>query len=59
MVEQKGADYVLAFEELEALRDLPYLKDGGTLDRQHPADPAAARDHRRSKISRKYIADTQ
>lgn len=31
MIEQKGADYVLAFEELEALRDLPYLKDGGTL----------------------------
>ena len=31
MIEQKGADFVLAFEELEALRDLPYLKDGGTL----------------------------
>ena len=31
MIEQKGADFVLAFEELEALRDLTYLKDGGTL----------------------------
>lgn len=31
MIEQKGADYILAFEELEALRDLPYLKEGGTL----------------------------
>ena len=31
MIEQKGADYVLAFEELEALRDLTYLKDGGTM----------------------------
>ncbi len=31
LVEQKGADYVLAFEELEALRALPYLKDGGTM----------------------------
>ena len=30
MIEQKGADFVLAFEELEALRDLTYLKDGGT-----------------------------
>lgn len=31
MIEQKGADYILAFEELEALRDVPYLKDGGTM----------------------------
>ena len=31
MIEQKGADFVLAFEVLEALRDLPYLKDNGTL----------------------------
>jgi indolepyruvate ferredoxin oxidoreductase beta subunit len=31
LVEQKGADFLLAFEELEALRALPYLKDGGTL----------------------------
>lgn len=31
MIEQKGADFVLAFEELEALRDLTYLKEGGTL----------------------------
>ena len=31
LVEQKGADFVLAFEELEALRALPYLKDGGTI----------------------------
>lgn len=30
LVEQAGADYVLAFEELEALRALPYLKPGGT-----------------------------
>ncbi len=30
-IEQKGADYVLAFEELEALRALPSLKDGGTV----------------------------
>ena len=31
LVEQGGADYVLAFEELEALRAEPYLKEGGTL----------------------------
>lgn len=31
LVEQKGADYVLAFEELEALRALPYVKKGGTM----------------------------
>lgn len=31
LVEQKGADYVLALEQLEALRALPYLKDGGTI----------------------------
>ena len=31
LVEQKGADYILAFEQLEALRALPYLKDGGTM----------------------------
>ena len=31
LVEQKGADYVLAFEQLEALRALPYLKENGTL----------------------------
>lgn len=31
LVEQKGADYVLAFEELEALRALPYLKEGGAM----------------------------
>ncbi len=31
IVEQKGADYVLAFEELEALRALPYLKPTGTM----------------------------
>ncbi len=31
LVEQNGADYVLAFEELEALRALGYLKEGGTL----------------------------
>jgi indolepyruvate ferredoxin oxidoreductase, beta subunit len=31
LVEQKGADFILAFEELEALRALPYLKDGGTM----------------------------
>ena len=31
LVEQGGADYVLAFEELEALRAVPYLKKGGTL----------------------------
>ena len=31
LVEQKGADYLLAFEELEALRALPYLADGGTM----------------------------
>lgn len=31
LVEQKGADFVLAFEELEALRALPYLKDNGTI----------------------------
>ena len=31
LVEPGGADYLLAFEELEALRALPYLKAGGTL----------------------------
>lgn len=31
LVEQKGADFLLAFEELEALRALPYLRDDGTL----------------------------
>ena len=37
LVEQQGADYVLAFEELEALRALPYVKPGGTmiLNTQH------------------------
>lgn len=31
LVENGGADYVLAFERLEALRALPYLKKGGTM----------------------------
>ncbi len=31
LIEQKGADFVLAFEELEALRALPYLAEGGTM----------------------------
>ncbi len=31
LVEQGGADAVLAFERLEALRALPYLKEGGTM----------------------------
>ena len=31
LVEQGGADIVLAFELLEALRALPYLKKGGTV----------------------------
>ncbi len=31
IIEQKGADYVLAFEELEALRALPSLKDDGMM----------------------------
>lgn len=31
MIEQGGADVVLAFEELEALRALPYLKEGGAM----------------------------
>jgi len=31
LVEQGGADIVLAFERLEALRALPYLKEGGTV----------------------------
>ena len=31
MIEQRGADYILAFEELEALRVTPYLKDGGEI----------------------------
>lgn len=31
LVEQEGADFLLAFEELEALRALPYLKPDGTL----------------------------
>ena len=31
LVDFSGADYVLAFEQLEALRALPYLKQGGTM----------------------------
>ena len=31
LAEQGGADYVLAFEELEALRALPYLTQEGTM----------------------------
>lgn len=31
LVEQNEADFVLAFEELEALRALPYLKDNGVM----------------------------
>ncbi len=31
LVEQAGADFVLAFEELEALRARPYLAEGGAL----------------------------
>ena len=31
IVEQKQADVVLAFENLEALRAIPYVKDGGTM----------------------------
>ena len=31
LVESGGADYLLAFEQLEALRALPYLKPDGTL----------------------------
>ncbi|MDL2206377.1 indolepyruvate oxidoreductase subunit beta [Eubacteriales bacterium OttesenSCG-928-N13] len=31
IVDEGGADYVIAFEQLEALRALPYLKQGGTL----------------------------
>jgi indolepyruvate ferredoxin oxidoreductase beta subunit len=31
LVEQQGADFVVAFEQLEALRALPYLKKDGTI----------------------------
>ena len=31
LVDYGSADYVLAFEQLEALRALPYLKQGGTI----------------------------
>ena len=31
MIEQGGADVILAFEELEALRALPYVKEGGAV----------------------------
>ncbi len=31
LIEQAGADYLMAFEELEALRALPYLKPQGTI----------------------------
>ena len=31
LVEAAGADYVLAFEQMEAVRALPYLKAGGTM----------------------------
>ena len=31
LVEQKGADVIVAFERLEALRALPYLKEGGSI----------------------------
>lgn len=31
LIEEGGADYILAFEEMEAVRALPYLKKGGKL----------------------------
>jgi len=31
LIEAGGADYILAFEEMEAVRALPYLKKGGRL----------------------------
>jgi len=31
LIEQQGADFVVAFEQLEALRALPYLKKDGTI----------------------------
>ena len=31
VIEKGGADYILAFEQLEAARYLPYLKKGGTI----------------------------
>ncbi len=31
IIDEKGADIILAFEKLEAIRYLPYLKDGGTV----------------------------
>lgn len=31
LIEAGGADYILAFEEMEAMRALPYLKKGGAL----------------------------
>ena len=31
IIEEGGADIILAFEELEAMRYLPYLKKGGTI----------------------------
>ena len=31
LIEHGGADYILAFEEMEAYRALPYLKEGGTV----------------------------
>ena len=31
LVEQKGADVIVSFERLEALRALPYLKEGGSI----------------------------
>lgn len=31
MVDMGSADYILAFEQLEAMRALPYLKKGGTM----------------------------
>ncbi len=31
LIEAGGADFILAFEEMEAMRALPYLKKGGTI----------------------------
>ena len=42
VIEKGGADYILAFEQLEAARYLPYLKKGRRHYRQYPADRSYA-----------------
>ena len=51
IIETGEADIVLAFEQLEAARFLPYLKEGGHCGHQHPEDRPHARGHRGKGVS--------